>query len=125
MDGHSLGKAMAGVAMMAGFGIAVAILLWFFGTPALFIGIIHLASRLITGDWYGGHGFWTLYSRTLAVWLAVHMVIWLIVWWRDRRAEKRSEAEHADFMRLRKLFYRDNEVCLDSYETLKRRAGEA
>ena len=125
MDGHSLGKAMAGVAMMAGFGIAVAMLIWFFGTPALFVGIIHLTSRLATGDWYDGIGFWTLYSRILTVWLAGHMVVWLVVWWRDRRQETRREAEHVDFMRLRKKFYRDNEVCLDNYETLKRRAGEA
>jgi uncharacterized oligopeptide transporter (OPT) family protein len=125
MDGQSFGKAMAGVAIMAGFGIACAVLLWFFATPAILIGVLHLMSRLATGDWYQGHGFWTLYSRTLTVWLAIHMVIWLVIWWRDRREKQQREAEHADFMRLRKLFYRDNEVCLDNYETLKRRAGEA
>lgn len=125
MDGHSLGKAMAGVAMMAGFGIAVAVLLWFFATPALFVGIVHLVSRLATGAWYQGHDFWTLYSRFLIGGLAGQMVAWLVIRRRDRRKERQQKAKHADFMRLRKLFYRDNEVCLDSYETLKRRAGEA
>ena len=43
----------------------------------------------------------------------------------SRARRRKQKAEHADFMRLRKLFYRDNEVCLDNYETLKRRAGEA
>ncbi|WP_133675460.1 hypothetical protein [Aquamicrobium defluvii] len=115
---------MAGVAMMAGFGIACALLIWFFATPALLIGGLHLVTRLASGEWYQAHDFWTLYSRILTVWLAIHMTIWLVIWWLDRRKEKKREAKHADFMRLRKLFYRDNEVCLDSYETLKRRAGE-
>ena len=125
MDGHSLGKAMAGVAYLAMFGMACAVALYIFAPGFIFIGALQVGSRLAVGAWYPVQHFWTFYGFLTTLWISGNLILWWFFWWEERQTRARLDAQHKDFMRLRKLFYRDNEVCLDSYETLKRRAGEA
>jgi len=125
MDGHSLGKAMSGVAMMAGFGIVCAAILYAFAPGFIFIGALQIGARLAVGTWYPLPGYWQVYGVLTGLWLLGNAGVIGAIHWAERRRQRRLAAKHEDFMRLRKLFYRDNEVCLDSYEALKRRAGEA
>ena len=125
MDGHSLGKAMSGIAYLAMFGIACAALLYVFAPAFIFIGALQIGTRLAVGTWYPLPAFWQFYGLLTALWVIGNAAIVGIDFAVSRARRRKQKAEHADFMRLRKLFYRDNEVCLDNYETLKRRAGEA
>lgn len=125
MDGNSLGKAMSGIAYLAMFGMGCALALYVFVPAFIFIGALQVGARLAVGTWYPLPAYWSLYCTLTVLWFGVNAAFWAFSRWHEKREASQRDAKHTDFMRLRKLFYRDNEVCLDNYETLKRRAGEA
>lgn len=105
-------------------------------TPVVYAGLFALGVALFLGPpavvWLLA---WLLEPRTgvsaTPVWLWTQLGWFALVCVTvllDRIAgavrERRDATRHAEFMRLRKIFYRDNEVCLESLDDLRRRAAQ-
>lgn len=122
MDGASLGKAMSGLAVLAVVGMVCTGIVAAFAPAAIFMGAIWLIYRLFTGaslDLY-----WSTYGWLTAVWLGIVALAVFADWLVQTVKRRRDQRRHEDFMRIRKMFYADNAVCLDNYEMLKRRERE-
>lgn len=57
----------------------------------------------------------------LGAWILGHGVFWLYSWFHDWVVVKSHERKHADFMRIRSIFYYPSATCAESYEALKER----
>jgi hypothetical protein len=57
----------------------------------------------------------------LGVWILGHGAFWLYSWFHDWLVVKAHERKHADFMRIRSIFYYPSACCAESYEDLKER----
>jgi len=119
MDGSGYGRAFEGFAKLAMVGIFVLGVLVLTGPPAGAWFFAWLAEHRTGLDprqvWFWAQGTWFL---VLAIGWSIPLVA-------DSVRARRQAREHAEFMRLRKLFYRNNEVCTETLASLRRRAGRA
>lgn len=58
---------------------------------------------------------------TLGAWILGHASVWLYTRVHDTLIERARQKRHDDFIRIRNIFYYPNAVCVEDYESLRKR----